>query len=195
MKRKNFILALFLAVLLLPIEAQQFMKVAAEPVITENNQRCFLIKQGYSRKDSTEWVLFCGKIINFFYEQGYEYTLHVDKFDPQAPVIRVINTIGRDNSESYLKRMAQEALKKEKEKPKEQDQTENANVQIDDQALSKTEDNATQVEDQTQEEYNYYEEYDYEDFNFDDYENYDDYEDNGENYDDYDYDYYYDDYY
>jgi hypothetical protein len=122
MKKKGFILTLFIAVFLFPAEAQNFMKVAAEPVITPNNKRCFMVRQGYSRQDTTKWEPYCGKLINFFYEQGYEYTVQIDKYDIEAPYIRVINTIGRDNSESYRTRVALDAAKRKKEQAKEREE-------------------------------------------------------------------------
>lgn len=89
--------------------SQEFMKVSAEKVLTEDNQRCFQIRRGYSRKDKTEWEPFCGGFRNFYYESGYEYTMHVEKYDPTADTIVVIKTIGRDNSDSYRK---QQEMKK-----------------------------------------------------------------------------------
>lgn len=89
--------------------SQEFMKVSAEKVLTEDNQRCFQIRRGYSRKDKTEWEPFCGGFRNFYYESGYEYTMHVEKYDPTLDTIVVIKTIGRDNSDSYRK---QQEMKK-----------------------------------------------------------------------------------
>ena len=180
---RRFIIALFFAVFLLPVEAQYFMKVAADLVITKDNKRCFLIKPGYSRKDTVDWEPYCGRLINFFYEQGYEYTLHVDKFDPSAPVIRVINTIGRDNSESYKKRLA---LKKRWEEEERAQALINAQAnaqaqeQTPDQTSSQTPAQTSSqteniVQTQPQIEKDHYEEEDY-------------YDDDG-----YDYDYNYDD--
>ena len=96
------------------INSQEFMKVSAEKVLTEDNQRCYQIRRGYSRKDKTQWEPFCGGFRNFYYESGYEYTMHVEKYDPTLDTIVVIKTIGRDNSDSYrkqqeMKRKAAEA--------------------------------------------------------------------------------------
>lgn len=55
------------------------MKVSAEKVLTEDNRRCYQIRRGYSRKDKTPWEPFCGGFSNFYYENGYEYTMHVEK--------------------------------------------------------------------------------------------------------------------
>ena len=96
------------------INSQEFMKVSAEKVLTEDNQRCYQIRRGYSRKDKAQWEPFCGGFRNFYYESGYEYTMHVEKYDPTLDTIVVIKTIGRDNSDSYrkqqeMKRKAAEA--------------------------------------------------------------------------------------
>ncbi len=96
------------------INSQEFMKVSAEKVLTEDNQRCYQIRRGYSRKDKTQWEPLCGGFRNFYYESGYEYTMHVEKYDPTLDTIVVIKTIGRDNSDSYrkqqeMKRKAAEA--------------------------------------------------------------------------------------
>lgn len=91
--------------------SQEYMKVSATPIVSEKNEQCYQVKPGYSRKDTASWVPYCGKIENFIYEQGYEYTLYVEKYDPSAEVIKVIKTIGRDNSDSFRK---QQELKKKK---------------------------------------------------------------------------------
>ena len=112
---KSLLLALFFAIFTLSVEAQQFMKVSPDLIITEDNQRCFLVRPGYSRSDTVKWEPYCGKFVNFFYEQGYEYTLRVDKYDPQARIIKVIKIIGRDNSESYRKQLALKERKAQNE--------------------------------------------------------------------------------
>ena len=80
----------------------EFMQVAAERV-TVDDKRCYLIKKGLSRKDTTKWEPFCGEFSNFYYEEGYPYKIYVEKYDPQADTIHVIKTIGRDGSEAYWK--------------------------------------------------------------------------------------------
>ena len=80
----------------------EFMQVAAERV-TVDDKRCYLIKKGLSRKDTTKWEPFCGEFSNFYYEEGYPYQTYVEKYDPQADTIHVIKTIGRDGSEAYWK--------------------------------------------------------------------------------------------
>ena len=96
---------------------EQFMKIAAKHIIVDN-QRCFQIRQGFSRRDVTPWEPYCGELVNFSYEQGYEYTVRVAKYTPEAPAIKVISTIGLDNSAAYrkqtkLKRKKMQALNAE----------------------------------------------------------------------------------
>ncbi|MCK9155223.1 MAG: DUF4377 domain-containing protein [Paludibacteraceae bacterium] len=109
---KKIILGILFSALALPAIPQEFMKVSGELVLTNDMQRCYQIRRGYSRKDKTQWEPFCGHFKNFYYEQGYEYTMHVEKYDAQADTIYVIKTIGRDNSDSYRKQME---LKKKRE--------------------------------------------------------------------------------
>lgn len=90
----------------------EFMQVAAERV-TVDDKRCYLIKKGYSRKDTTKWEPFCGEFSNFYYEEGYPYKLYVEKYDPHADTIHVIKTIGRDSSDPYMK---QKELRRKKAK-------------------------------------------------------------------------------
>ena len=78
------------------------MQVAAERV-TVDDKRCYLIKKGYSRKDTTKWEPFCGEFSNPYYEEGYPYKLYVEKYDPHADTIHVIKTIGRDSSDPFKK--------------------------------------------------------------------------------------------
>lgn len=110
---KKLILSLMMIFMSLSGHCQEFMKVSGEKVLTEDNQRCYQIRKGYSRKDNSPWEPFCGGFSNFYYESGYEYTMHVDKYDPKADTIHVIKTIGRDNSDAYRRR--QEMLKKARE--------------------------------------------------------------------------------
>ena len=101
---KKIIFSILAAMSILPVSADEYMKVADKLVITEDYQRCYQIRPGYSRKDNDPWVNYCGKINNFHYEEGYEYTIYVDKYDPQAEEITVIKTLARDNS-VYYKRL------------------------------------------------------------------------------------------
>ncbi len=100
-----FLMSLFAAQAFAQDEAQGgYMKVADKLVITEDYQRCYKIRPGYSRKDNAAWVTYCGKINNFYYEEGYEYTVYVQKYDPSAPEMTVVKTLARDNS-VYYKRL------------------------------------------------------------------------------------------
>lgn len=101
---KKIFIATLMLFGILPSFADEYMKVGDKLVITEDYQRCYQIRPGYSRKDNSPWVPYCGKINNFHYEEGYEYTIYVDKYDPQAQEISVIKTLARDNS-VYYKRL------------------------------------------------------------------------------------------
>ncbi|MCR5497318.1 MAG: DUF4377 domain-containing protein [Paludibacteraceae bacterium] len=90
----------------------EYMQVAAERV-TVDDKRCYLIKKGLSRKDTTKWEPFCGEFSNFYYEEGYPYMLYVEKYDPHVDTIHVIKTIGRDSSDPYMK---QKELRRKKAK-------------------------------------------------------------------------------
>ena len=81
-------------------EQVEFMKVASTYTVTEDGKRCFQVRKGMSRKDanSAAWTPYCGKLNNFKFEQGYEYTLKVVKYDPNAEEMDVIKIVGRDNS-------------------------------------------------------------------------------------------------
>lgn len=106
---KRIILGLLFGSFALSAAPAEFMKVSGELVLTDDMQRCYQIRRGYSRKDKSPWEPYCGKFQNFYYEAGYEYTMHVQEYNPKADTIYVIKTIGRDNSDSYRK---QQELKK-----------------------------------------------------------------------------------
>ena len=172
---KGFVLTLFFTIFILQVEAQHFMKVSPDLVVTEDNKRCFLIRSGFSRRDSSVWVPFCGRFVNFTYEQGYEYTLQVDKFDPNARVIKVIKIVGRDNSENYRRQLALRerkinndkliALEAERAWRREKVQSQvndRARLQIEKLPLPQF-----QVEEYYDEYYDYYYEYDYSDYEYD----------------------------
>ncbi len=110
---KKIIIAALLGVFMFPALSfsAEYMKVSPERIV-DGSQRCYKIRPGYSRKDKVEWVNFCGEFDNFYYEQGYEYTIYVEKYDPNADIIHVIKTIARDNSEAYMKQLE---LKKKRE--------------------------------------------------------------------------------
>lgn len=112
MIKKVFAVVLMILSLTSYVQAQEFMKVSGERILV-NNKRCYQIRKGYSRKDKTPWEPFCGEFRNFYYENGYEYTMHVEKYDASLDTIKVIKTIGRDNSESY--RRLQEMRKRSEE--------------------------------------------------------------------------------
>jgi hypothetical protein len=68
----------------------EYMKVAPYRVKV-NDKLCYMVKKGYSRKD--KWDLYCGEISNFYYQDGYDYTLYVDKYDISSDTILNIKTI------------------------------------------------------------------------------------------------------
>ena len=117
--RHNLLISILLATLLLSTASGfakssegEYMQVADHRV-TVDDKRCYLIKKGLSRKDTTKWEPFCGEFSNFYYEEGYPYKIYVEKYDPQADTIHVIKTIGRDGSEAYWK---QNELRRKKAK-------------------------------------------------------------------------------
>ena len=110
---KKLLISLLMSLSLLPSLADEYMKVGDKLIITEDYQRCYQVRPGYSRKDTRPWVPYCGKINNFHYEEGYEYTIYVDKYDPQAAEINVIKTLARDNSFYYKRlRAKRDSIKK-----------------------------------------------------------------------------------
>ncbi|MCQ2191301.1 MAG: DUF4377 domain-containing protein [Paludibacteraceae bacterium] len=101
---KKFLISILMTLSIAPAFAGDYMKVAEKYVITEDYQRCYNVKPGYSRKDNTPWTPYCGKINNFYYEEGYEYTIMVESYDLNQPEMTVTKTLARDNS-SYYKRL------------------------------------------------------------------------------------------
>ena len=90
----------------------EYMQVADHRVMVDD-KRCYLIKKGLSRKDTTKWEPFCGEFSNFYYEEGYPYKIYVEKYDPHADTIHVIKGIYRDSSDPYMK---QKELRRKKAK-------------------------------------------------------------------------------
>ncbi|MBO7608120.1 MAG: hypothetical protein J6T28_10975 [Paludibacteraceae bacterium] len=84
-------------------EEGEFMKVAGDKILVDGSKRCYQIRKGHARRDMTEWTPYCGEFSNFYYVEGYQYTMFVEKYDPQADTIRVIKTVARDNSEEYFR--------------------------------------------------------------------------------------------
>ena len=91
---------------------EEYMQVADHRVMVDD-KRCYLIKKGLSRKDTTKWEPFCGEFSNFYYEEGYPYKIYVEKYDPHADTIHVIKGIYRDSSDPYMK---QKELRRKKAK-------------------------------------------------------------------------------
>ena len=108
---KKILLALFLVALAFDVTPNEYMKVSPErPVV--DGQRVYMVRKGYSRRDKIEWEPFKGEFTNFYYEQGYEYTIYVQEYNTSLDSIRVVKTIARDNSEAYMKQLE---LKKKRE--------------------------------------------------------------------------------
>lgn len=82
--------------------------IVGDQKIKVDDKRCYLIRKVISRKDAVKWEVFCGGFTNFYYEEGYPYTLYVEKYDPQADTINVIKTYYRYGfSYSYTQREKQ----------------------------------------------------------------------------------------
>ncbi len=69
-----------------------FMKVASRKIPVDD-KLCYSVRKGYSWKDTTKWVPYCGVIKNLYHEDGFEYSLMIDKFDILADTICVVRTI------------------------------------------------------------------------------------------------------
>jgi hypothetical protein len=72
--------------------SREFMKVAPYRVKV-NDKLCYMIKKGYSRKNKDKWDLYCGEISNFYYRDGYDHILYVDKYDISSDTILNIKTV------------------------------------------------------------------------------------------------------
>lgn len=70
----------------------EYMKVAPYRVKV-NDKLCYMIKKGYSRWHNDKWELYCGVISNFYYQDGYDYALYVDKYDISSDAILNIKTL------------------------------------------------------------------------------------------------------
>ena len=115
--RHNLLISILLTTLLLSTASGfskgEYMQVADHRV-TVDDKRCYLIKKGLGRKDTTKWEPFCGEFSNFYYEEGYPYKIYVEKYDPHADTIHVIKGIYRDSSDAYFKK--QNELRRRKAK-------------------------------------------------------------------------------
>ena len=98
-------------------EPRQYMKVHGEKIMV-NDSLCYQVKKGYSRRDTTPWEPFCGVLDNFYFVEGYPYTLYVKEYNPHADTIFVIKEINRSStSEEYM----QKKLKEKRMRLKEQE--------------------------------------------------------------------------
>lgn len=74
------------------VTSGECMKVAPYRVKV-NDKLCYMIKKGYSRKNKDKWDLYCGEISNFYYRDGYDHILYVDKYDISSDTILNIKTV------------------------------------------------------------------------------------------------------
>ena len=72
--------------------SREFMTVAPYRVKV-NDKLCYMIKKGYSRKNKDKWYLYCGVISNFYYRDGYDHILYIDKYDISSDTILKIKTV------------------------------------------------------------------------------------------------------
>lgn len=111
MKQYNIMLFALVATLLLCTFAGfsqsqngDFMKVAKKKIMVDD-KLCYSVKKGYSWKDTTKWVPYCGVIKNLYHEDGFEYSLMIDKFDILADTICVVRTIASYRPRRSYKKM------------------------------------------------------------------------------------------
>lgn len=77
------------------------MKVAPYRVKV-NDKLCYMVKKGYSRRNKDKWNLYCGEISNFYYRDGYDYALYVDKYDISSDTILNIKTLASSSAPDLL---------------------------------------------------------------------------------------------
>lgn len=115
---------LLTSLLLLPIaslgyaqdDQGQYMKVHPYKVKI-NDSLCYQVKKGYSRRDPAAWEPFCGVLDNFYFWEGYEYTVYVKKYDPEADSMFVTKTIASsDVREDVFQEKLLDHLMKQKAK-------------------------------------------------------------------------------
>ena len=94
----------------------QYMKVHPYKVKI-NDSLCYQVKKGYSRRDPAAWEPFCGVLDNFYFWEGYEYTVYVKKYDPEADSMFVTKTIASsDVREDVFQEKLLDRLMKQKAK-------------------------------------------------------------------------------
>ncbi|MBO7506567.1 MAG: hypothetical protein J6T67_04215 [Paludibacteraceae bacterium] len=82
-----------------------------------NDSLCYQVKKGYSRRDPAAWEPFCGVLDNFYFWEGYEYTVYVKKYDPEADSMFVTKTIASsDVREDVFQEKLLDHLMKQKAK-------------------------------------------------------------------------------
>lgn len=62
-----------------------------------NDSLCYLIKEGNGlsakAREKGKWELFCGKLANFYFVEGYSPSLIVKEYNPHADTIYVLKTL------------------------------------------------------------------------------------------------------
>lgn len=111
MKQYNIKLFALVATLLLctfvgfsQFQNVDFMKVASMKIQVDD-KLCYSVRKGYSWKDTAKWVPYCGVIKNLYHEDGFEYSLMIDKFDILADTICVVRTIASYRPQRPYKKM------------------------------------------------------------------------------------------
>lgn len=94
------------------IQKKKIELIAVAPFrMNINNKCCFLTKRRGEQYKNTEWEPFCGEFDKpFYYEEGKEFTLHAQSFDPKADTIHLIRCISSDSSIGYRKQLLKGAL-------------------------------------------------------------------------------------
>ncbi|MBO4805414.1 MAG: DUF4377 domain-containing protein, partial [Paludibacteraceae bacterium] len=86
------LLILFSASLGFSLDNQaQYMKIHPFKVKI-NDSLCYQVREGNNKR--IVWKPFCGQFRNFVYREGYEYTVYVKKYDPEADSMFVTKAIG-----------------------------------------------------------------------------------------------------
>jgi len=85
-------------------QSHDFMKVASRKIQVDD-KLCYSVRKGYSWRDTTKWVPYCGVIKNLYHEDGFEYSLMIDKFDIHADTICVVRTIASYRPQSFYEKM------------------------------------------------------------------------------------------
>lgn len=81
-----------------------------------NDSLCYQVREGNNKR--IIWEPFCGQFRNFVYREGYEYTVYVKKYDPEADSMFVTQTMASSDvrvdvsQEILLNRLMKQKAKK-----------------------------------------------------------------------------------